>query len=59
MKHLLAFLLLLSLAAFRPGAATYQADAAASQLTWTGHAEAGTWAPTSSITFRTVGVART
>lgn len=48
MKTILAFLLLLTLAAAQP-AATYQATATASQLTWTGHAEAGTWAPSGTV----------
>lgn len=49
MKTILAFLLVLSLASFQPAAIIYQANPDASQLTWTGHAEVGTWAPTGSV----------
>jgi polyisoprenoid-binding protein YceI len=49
MKIILALLLLLSLASFQPAATTYQVNLAASQLTWTGHAEAGTWAPSGTV----------
>ncbi|UOQ65160.1 YceI family protein [Hymenobacter volaticus] len=52
MKTVLAFLLFLSLTSFQPAATTYQAKPTASQLTWTGHAEAGTWAPTGSVQLR-------
>ncbi|MBC8082007.1 MAG: YceI family protein [Hymenobacter sp.] len=52
MKTLLTSFLLvltLTLASFQPAATTYQAAPAASQLTWTGHAEAGNWAPTGTV----------
>ncbi|GGE94019.1 YceI family protein [Hymenobacter cavernae] len=52
MKTLVLFLLILSTLAFRPVAVRYQIDSAASQLTWTGHAEVGTWAPTGTIQLR-------
>lgn len=46
---LLPFCLLL---AARPAATTYRLDPATSTLTWTGHAEAGTWAPKGTIRLR-------
>ncbi|WP_022822653.1 YceI family protein [Hymenobacter norwichensis] len=49
MKIILAFLLFLTLAAAQPAPTTYQATATTSRLTWTGHAEAGTWAPTGTV----------
>lgn len=49
MKTILAFLLLLTMAAAQSAAPTYQATAATSRLTWTGHAETGTWAPTGTV----------
>ena len=52
MKKLLIFSLLfplLGLLAARPAPATLRLDPAASTLAWTGHAEAGTWAPQGSI----------
>ncbi|MDF7813683.1 YceI family protein [Hymenobacter sp. YC55] len=52
MKPVLAFLLFFSLVSFQPAATTYQANLTTSQLTWTGHAEAGTWAPTGSMQLR-------
>lgn len=52
MKTVFAFLLFLALASFQPAATAYQVDPAASQLIWTGHAEAGTWAPTGSLQLR-------
>lgn len=48
MKNIIAPLLLLTFAA-QPAATSYHAMAADSQLTWTGHAEAGTWAPTGTV----------
>lgn len=51
--RILAMLLpLLTLLAARPASTTYHLDPAASSLTWTGHAEAGTWAPQGSIRLR-------
>lgn len=53
MKKLLIFLLpLLVLLAARPAVTTYRLDAGASTLTWTGHAEAGSWAPQGTIRLR-------
>ncbi|HEX8426752.1 YceI family protein [Hymenobacter sp.] len=52
MKNILAFLLFVALVAFKPAATTYQASLAGSRLTWTGHAEAGTWAPTGTLQLR-------
>jgi len=53
MKMLLLFCLLAwTNLAFRPAAVHYQIDPAASQLTWTGHAEVGAWAPTGTIQLR-------
>ncbi len=53
MKKLLTILLsFLALLAARPAATTYRLDPAASTLTWTGHAEAGTWAPQGTIRLR-------
>lgn len=53
MKKILLFLLLLSgLGAARPPATTLRLDPAASTLTWTGHAEAGSWAPQGTIRLR-------
>ncbi|WP_051718775.1 YceI family protein [Hymenobacter sp. IS2118] len=53
MKKLLITLLpFLALLAARPAATTYRLDPAASTLTWTGHAEAGTWAPQGTIRLR-------
>jgi polyisoprenoid-binding protein YceI len=53
MKKLPIFLLpLLALLAARPAATTYRLDAGASTLTWTGHAEAGAWAPHGTIRLR-------
>ncbi|WP_310397357.1 YceI family protein [Hymenobacter sp.] len=54
MKTFLIFLLpLFALLAARPVAtATYRLDPATSTLTWTGHAEAGTWAPQGTIRLR-------
>ena len=51
-KLLLCLLSLLALAAARPAATTYHLDAGTSALTWTGHAEAGSWAPQGSIRLR-------
>ncbi|MBF9220164.1 YceI family protein [Hymenobacter ruricola] len=53
MKTALLFLVsLLTLVAARPAATTYRLDPAASTLTWTGHAEAGTWAPQGTVRLR-------
>lgn len=53
MKTLLIFLFpFLALVAARPAATTYRLDPAASSLTWTGHAEAGAWAPHGTIRLR-------
>ena len=53
MKKLLIILLpLLALLAGRPAATTYRLDPAASTLTWTGHAEVGSWAPQGTIRLR-------
>lgn len=49
MKTVLAFLLILTLGAAQPAATSYQATTATSHLTWTGHAEAGTWAPSGTV----------
>ena len=48
----LLLLPLLALLAARPAAATYRLDPTASTLAWTGHAEAGSWAPQGSIRLR-------
>ena len=52
MKNLLLLLSLLALLAARPAATTYHLDPAASTLAWTGHAEAGNWAPQGTIRLR-------
>ncbi len=53
MKKLLITLLpFLALLAARAAATTYRLDPAASTLVWTGHAEAGTWAPQGTIRLR-------
>lgn len=52
MKTLLLTLLAGLFFAFRPAATTYQAVPAASQLTWTGYAEAGSWAPSGTLQLR-------
>ncbi|SHI54682.1 Polyisoprenoid-binding protein YceI [Hymenobacter daecheongensis DSM 21074] len=52
MKLLLLILLTSLLAAAQPAATTYRIDPAASRLTWTGHAEAGDWAPTGAVQLR-------
>ena len=55
MKKLLILSLLfplLGLLAARPALATLRLDPAASTLAWTGHAEAGAWAPQGSIRLR-------
>ena len=54
MKNLLLFLLpLFALLAARPApTTTYRLDPAGSTLTWTGHAEAGSWAPQGTIRLR-------
>ena len=53
MKTLLAILFpVLALLAARPAATTYRLDPAASTLAWTGHAEAGSWAPQGTIRLR-------
>ncbi|MDO7854376.1 YceI family protein [Hymenobacter convexus] len=58
MKTLLISLFsFLSLLATRPTATTYRLDPAASTLTWTGHAEAGAWAPQGTIRLREGSVA--
>ena len=41
--------LLLVTTAFRKAPVLYQANPAASQLTWTGHAEVGSWAPSGTM----------
>ncbi|HEX8659462.1 MAG TPA: YceI family protein [Hymenobacter sp.] len=59
MKTLLALLLLpfLGLLAARLVATTYRLDPVASTLTWTGHAEAGAWAPQGTVRLREGSVA--
>lgn len=52
MKNFLLLLPLVAVLAARPAATTYRLDPAASTLTWTGHAEAGTWAPQGTIGLR-------
>jgi polyisoprenoid-binding protein YceI len=53
MKTLLLTLLASLLLAFRPATtATYQALPATSQLTWTGYAEVGDWAPSGTLQLR-------
>lgn len=55
MKKLLILSLLLPLLALlaaRPAAGTFRLDPAASTLAWTGHAEAGSWAPQGTIRLR-------
>jgi hypothetical protein len=55
MKKLLILSLLLPLLALlaaRPATGTFRLDPAASTLAWTGHAEAGSWAPQGSIRLR-------
>jgi polyisoprenoid-binding protein YceI len=53
MKTLLIFpLLLLTLLAARPAPSALRLDPAASTLTWTGHAEVGSWAPQGTIRLR-------
>jgi len=52
MKTLLLTLLSIILLAFRPAATSYQVSPTASQLTWTGHAETGAWAPTGTLRLR-------
>ncbi|OUJ70028.1 YceI family protein [Hymenobacter crusticola] len=53
MKKLLILLLpCLALLAARPATTTYRLDAETSALTWTGHAEAGSWAPQGTIRLR-------
>jgi polyisoprenoid-binding protein YceI len=50
-----SFLLVLAISlgvAFRPASQTYQALPAASHLTWTGYAEAGSWAPSGTLQLR-------
>lgn len=50
MKYLLFLLLIvISCPAFRAAPIVYRADAAASRLAWTGHAEVGSWAPTGTV----------
>ena len=53
------FLLLpfVALFAARPAATTYRLDPSASTLAWTGHAEAGSWAPQGTIRLREGSVA--
>jgi polyisoprenoid-binding protein YceI len=58
MKSLLFFLLpILCLIAARSAPTTYRLDPATSTLTWTGHAETGTWAPQGTIRLREGSVA--
>ncbi|WP_167852119.1 YceI family protein [Hymenobacter elongatus] len=52
MKTLLLFLLAFTSLAFRPALVLYRVDTAASRLTWTGHAEVGTWAPSGTVQLR-------
>ncbi|MBF9238110.1 YceI family protein [Hymenobacter sp. BT683] len=52
MKILSLLSLLLALLAAQPAATTYRLDPAASTLTWTGHAEVGSWAPQGIIRLR-------
>lgn len=52
MKALLILLVISLGAAFRPATTTYQALPAASRLTWTGYAEAGSWAPSGTLQLR-------
>ncbi|GAA3998773.1 YceI family protein [Hymenobacter fastidiosus] len=52
MKTLGLILFSTLLLAFQPVAPSYQISPAASRLTWTGHAEAGSWAPTGALQLR-------
>ncbi|WP_046246803.1 YceI family protein [Hymenobacter terrenus] len=53
MNNLLIFLFpFLGLLAAHPAPTTYRLDSTASTLTWTGHAEAGSWAPQGTIRLR-------
>ncbi|WP_133272026.1 YceI family protein [Hymenobacter radiodurans] len=52
MKALLLTLVVTLCLAFRPATTTYQALPAASRLTWTGYAEAGSWAPSGLLQLR-------
>ncbi|MBC6606719.1 YceI family protein [Hymenobacter sp. BT188] len=52
MKTLLLTLIVTICLGFRAAATTYQALPAASQLTWTGYAEAGSWAPSGTLQLR-------
>ena len=54
---ILALLPLFFLLAARPAATIYRLDPAASTLTWTGHAEAGSWAPQGTIRLREGSIA--
>ncbi|MBC6990389.1 YceI family protein [Hymenobacter sp. BT491] len=49
MKHVFLIVLAVVCLAFRPVASTYQIQPATSQLTWTGYAEVGTWAPSGTL----------
>ena len=51
-RLILALFPLFFLRAAQPAATTYRLDPAASTLTWTGHAEAGSWAPQGTIRLR-------
>ncbi|RYU79156.1 YceI family protein [Hymenobacter persicinus] len=52
MKTILLTWLSCCLLAFQPAPLPYQADTAASQLTWIGHAETGPWAPSGTLRLR-------
>ncbi|GAA4374820.1 YceI family protein [Hymenobacter koreensis] len=49
MKATFFLLLILIASSFRNAPQVYRADASASQLTWTGYAEVGTWAPSGTL----------
>jgi polyisoprenoid-binding protein YceI len=51
-SSVLFFCLLFATLAFRPAALRYQIEPGASQLTWTGHAEVGSWAPSGTMRLR-------
>ncbi|MCB2378296.1 YceI family protein [Hymenobacter sp. BT635] len=52
MKTFLFLTLLLGSFAFRPAPVVYRVEASASKLTWTGHAELGSWAPSGTVQLR-------
>ncbi|TGE23089.1 YceI family protein [Hymenobacter metallicola] len=52
MKTFFALLLTWASFAFQTAPLVYQADPVASKLTWTGHAEVGSWAPAGTVQLR-------